>query len=79
MSGPISNFVYGRCAGDRMRMHPLPTLFAYLGGLAVFGITGMVLGPVALALTLGFINLWRQRMVPASPPLEPEPIAAPPA
>jgi predicted PurR-regulated permease PerM len=64
MAGPVGNFIYARCAGDRMRLHPVPTLLAYLGGLAVFGVTGMVLGPVTLALTLGLIEVWRGRMTP---------------
>jgi predicted PurR-regulated permease PerM len=72
MAGPICSFVYGRCAGDRMRMHPVPTLFAYLGGLAVFGATGMVLGPVALALTMGLIDVWRGRIVPERPAIHQE-------
>lgn len=64
MAGPISSWIYARAAGGRMRMHPVPTLIAYLGGLAVFGASGMVLGPVILALTLGLIDIWRGRMLP---------------
>jgi len=65
MSGPISNFVYARCAGDRMSLHPVPTLIAYLGGLVLFGVSGMVLGPLILALTVGVIEVWQGRIVPA--------------
>ncbi|HVK08811.1 MAG TPA: AI-2E family transporter [Gemmataceae bacterium] len=61
MAGPIGNFVYARCAGDRMRMHPVAALIAYVGGLAVFGATGMVLGPAILVVTFELIEVWRRR------------------
>ncbi|HET6576489.1 MAG TPA: AI-2E family transporter [Fimbriiglobus sp.] len=72
MAGPINNYIYAWLAGGRLRLHPVPALLAFIGGLAVFGITGMVLGPVALAVTLALIDMWRQR---AEPKPRPEPIA----
>lgn len=73
MAGPVGNYLYGIFAAGRMRLHPVPTLIAYVGGLATFGITGMVLGPVVLALTLAAIDVWKRRSVPtpsAAPPEE---------
>lgn len=64
MAGPINNYVYAFLAGDRLRLHPVPSLLAFIGGLAVFGVTGMVLGPVALAVTLALIDMWRRRAEP---------------
>jgi predicted PurR-regulated permease PerM len=61
MAGPVGNFVYARCAGDRMRMHPVAALVAYVGGLAVFGATGMILGPAILVVTFELIAVWRRR------------------
>jgi predicted PurR-regulated permease PerM len=61
MAGPVGNFVYARCAGDRMRMHPVAALIAYVGGLAAFGATGMVLGPAILVVTFELIEVWRRR------------------
>ncbi len=61
MAGPVGNAVYSVAAGGHMRMHPVPALIAYAGGLIVFGITGMVLGPVILALTVAVIDVWKRR------------------
>jgi predicted PurR-regulated permease PerM len=44
-----------------MRMHPVPTLIAFLGGIAVFGLSGMVLGPAIVAVTAAMLDLWRER------------------
>jgi predicted PurR-regulated permease PerM len=53
--------IYTRLAGERMRLHPVPTLLAFLGGLAVFGVSGIVLGPVILAVTVAVLDVWRFR------------------
>ncbi|MBX9581525.1 MAG: AI-2E family transporter [Gemmataceae bacterium] len=68
MAGPVCNYVYAALAGGRMRLHPAPVLVAYVGGLAVFGLSGMVLGPVVLAVTVGLIDVWRHRLDPAAAP-----------
>ncbi len=56
MAGPVGNYLYAVTAGDRLRLHPVPVLLAYLGGLVVFGAAGMVIGPVVLALTVGLLE-----------------------
>jgi predicted PurR-regulated permease PerM len=61
MAGPVNNWLYARLAGDRSKLHPMPVLIAFVGGLAAFGISGMVLGPVILAVTLGLLDVWRWR------------------
>lgn len=68
MAGPVCNVVYAWLAGGRMRLHPVPVLVAFVGGLAVFGVSGMVLGPVALAVTVGLIDVWRRRLDPDESP-----------
>jgi predicted PurR-regulated permease PerM len=67
MAGPILNYLYAHLAGGRMRMHPVPALIAFIGGLAVFGVTGMILGPVIVVLTMELIDAWRRRAVPKPP------------
>jgi predicted PurR-regulated permease PerM len=59
MAGPVCNSVYAVTAGGRMRLHPVPVLLAFVGGLAVFGLAGMVLGPAVLAFTVAVIDVWR--------------------
>lgn len=58
----VDNFLYFRLIGTRMRLHQALTLIALLGGVAVFGISGMILGPAILALTVAFLEVWRHRL-----------------
>jgi predicted PurR-regulated permease PerM len=51
-----------RLAGDRMRLHQAPALVAFLGGLAVFGVSGMILGPAILAVTVAVLEVWKRRL-----------------
>jgi predicted PurR-regulated permease PerM len=57
----IDYILYARLAGDRMRMHPAAALVSFLGGLAVFGLSGMILGPSVVAMTAAMLDLWRER------------------
>ena len=41
-------------------MHELLIFFAVLGGLEVFGVIGVVLGPVVVAVTLALLEIVRQ-------------------
>jgi predicted PurR-regulated permease PerM len=75
-SGPVGNWLYAYLAGGRMRLHAVPVLVAYVGGLAVFGVSGMVLGPVAVAVTLGLVDVWHRRLHPEEA-VELNPVAAP--
>lgn len=75
----VDNFLYMRIAGQRMRLHPVPAMVAFLGGLAVFGVSGMILGPAILAITTAAIELWQRRLRnPAGPAKSPPPTVQPP-
>jgi len=58
----IDNLLYAKLVGGRMRMHEVPALVAFLGGLAVFGVSGVVLGPAAFAVTSAMMEVWKRRM-----------------
>lgn len=58
--GSIDNFLSPRLVGKRARLHELLIFFAVLGGLQVFGVLGLVLGPVVVAITLALIEMARQ-------------------
>lgn len=58
----VDNALYVRVAGDRMRLHNVPALIAFLGGLAIFGVSGMILGPAILAITVALLQVWKHRM-----------------
>jgi predicted PurR-regulated permease PerM len=59
--GLIDNFLYPFLVGNRLRMHTLTAFFAILGGLAVFGASGLILGPVIVAVALALLDVWRWR------------------
>jgi len=61
----VDNILYARLAGSRMRMHEALALVAFLGGLAVFGTSGMVLGPAVVAVTIAFVEVWKGRLARA--------------
>lgn len=64
--GLIDNFLRPRLVGNRTQLHELLIFFAVLGGLQLFGMLGIVLGPVALAVSLSLFEEFRH---PSPPPL----------
>ena len=64
--GSIDNFLSPRLVGRRARLHELLIFFSVLGGLQVFGVLGLVLGPVLAAITLALIEVVRQANRPPS-------------
>jgi len=50
-----------------MRLHTVPVFTAIVGGLAIFGAAGLVLGPVVLALTDAILEIWRRRTAHGRP------------
>ena len=61
MVGLIDNLLYPFLVGNRLRLHTLLVFFAILGGVYVFGASGLILGPVTLAVTLALVDIWRRR------------------
>jgi len=66
----VDNIIYVRIAGDRMRLHQVPALLAFLGGLAVFGVSGMIIGPGILAVTVAVLDVWHYRAIGTAPLME---------
>ena len=64
--GSIDNFLSPRLVGKRARLHELLIFFSVLGGLQVFGVLGLVLGPVVVAITLALIEMAREAYRPAT-------------
>ena len=58
--GTVDNFLRPKLVGEKTKLHELFIFFSVLGGLKVFGILGIVLGPVVLAITLGLLDVFRQ-------------------
>lgn len=57
--GLADNFLRPKLVGERTKLHELLIFFAVLGGLQVFGVLGIVLGPVVLAITLALVEVFR--------------------
>jgi predicted PurR-regulated permease PerM len=60
--GLVDNLVYPLIVKDRIRLHAVPVFISIIGGLVVFGLSGIVLGPLLLALTDTLVGQWRQRL-----------------
>jgi predicted PurR-regulated permease PerM len=59
--GTIDNLLYPYLVGNRLHTHTLIAFLSILGGLALFGPTGIILGPVVVNLTVFLLQLWRRR------------------
>lgn len=57
----IDNFLYPILVGGHLRMHTVAILLSILGGVAVFGLPGLILGPVILTLGDTLLAIWRTR------------------
>jgi predicted PurR-regulated permease PerM len=63
----VDTILYAKIAGPKMRMHETLTLLAFFGGLAFFGVSGMILGPAVLAITAAFVEVWKVRLTGVDP------------
>jgi predicted PurR-regulated permease PerM len=54
--GTIDNFLQPRLVGKRAHMHELLVFFSVLGGLTLFGVLGIILGPVVLAIAMALLD-----------------------
>ncbi len=56
--GLIDNLLGPRLVGKGMKLHPLVVFLSVLGGLALFGPLGFLLGPLALSVCLALIHIY---------------------
>jgi predicted PurR-regulated permease PerM len=57
--GSVDNFLRPKLVGERTRLHELLVFFSVLGGLQVYGVLGIVLGPVIVAISLALLDVLR--------------------
>ncbi len=55
VSGNLDNLIRPRLVGKDTEMHDLYVLFGTLGGISMFGLLGIIIGPIIAAL---FITIW---------------------
>ncbi|HEU4594654.1 MAG TPA: AI-2E family transporter [Pyrinomonadaceae bacterium] len=68
--GSIDNFLRPKLVGEKTRLHELLIFFSVLGGLQVFGVLGLVLGPVIVAIAMALLDILRHsdgRMTATTP------------
>ncbi|MGE0195643.1 MAG: AI-2E family transporter [Methylocystis sp.] len=58
----VDNLVRPLLIGDSLRLHTVPAFIAMLGGLQLFGASGIVLGPIVMALSPLLLDFWRRRV-----------------
>lgn len=57
----IDNLLYPILVGNRLRLHSLVAFIGTVGGIVLFGASGLVLGPAVIAVTLELIDILKQR------------------
>jgi predicted PurR-regulated permease PerM len=57
----IDNFLRPKLLRRQTKLHELFVFFSVLGGISVFGLIGIVLGPVVLAITLGLLQTFQRQ------------------
>ena len=67
--GVIDNLLRPRLVGERTRLHELIVFFSVLGGLQVFGVLGLVVGPVVVSVTMSLVEVFRQMGQPTIEPV----------
>jgi predicted PurR-regulated permease PerM len=54
----MDNFLRPLFLKDRINLHPLVIFFAIMGGIAIFGFNGLVLGPMMIIFFLTVLDLF---------------------
>jgi predicted PurR-regulated permease PerM len=63
--GLVDNLLYPILVGNRLKLHTVPSFIAIVGGLILFGTSGLILGPLIVTMTLALVEIWRSRRVAA--------------
>ena len=57
----IDNFLYPVLVGSKLNQHTVSVLLAILGGVVIFGFSGVILGPLAFTIAATLLDIWRER------------------
>jgi predicted PurR-regulated permease PerM len=72
------NVLYPVLAGGRLRQHSVVVLISILGGLMLFGPSGLILGPLIGTVTLAMLQIWRNRAEAPAPAAQEERVLSAP-
>jgi len=67
----IDNLLYPYLVCNSVRLHTVPVFLSIAGGLIVFGLSGLIVGPAVLALTLALLEVLRKRTEDGRSAIEP--------
>ncbi|HVG60044.1 MAG TPA: AI-2E family transporter [Hyalangium sp.] len=77
--GTVDNFIRPRLCGSRMTLHPLLVFLSMFGGVAVFGMMGMLVGPLIGSLFMAMVRIYRRDFLGLTQPALTPPPAEPPS
>jgi predicted PurR-regulated permease PerM len=60
--GAVDNLLHPVLVGDRLRLHTIPAFVAIVGGVVLFGASGIILGPLVVTVTVFVLEIWRVRV-----------------
>lgn len=58
----IDNLLYPMLVGNRLRLHTVVAFIGAVGGVVLFGASGLVLGPAAIAVASSLIDILKKRL-----------------
>jgi predicted PurR-regulated permease PerM len=71
--GTVDNLIRPRLCGARMALHPLLVFLSMFGGVAVFGMMGMLVGPLIASLFMAMVRIYRRDFLGMTQPVLPAP------
>lgn len=57
----LDNLLYPMLVGAQLRQHTAMIFLAFLGGIWLFGIPGLILGPVLFSIAASLLAMWHER------------------
>jgi len=64
LSGTIDNILNPFVVGKQIAIHPLLVLFSVLGGIALIGPVGLIIGPLIISFIYALISVYKLEMIP---------------
>jgi predicted PurR-regulated permease PerM len=65
-----------KLVGTRIKMNDLLVFIAIFGGIEAFGVLGIILGPIAVAVLLALLRIYQRDYRPEGPVPGPDPTQA---
>lgn len=60
--GVVDNVLYPMLVGNQLKLHTVLAFISLVGGVILFGPAGLILGPLAIAITTLLLDIWRARI-----------------